>query len=76
MANGIKFGRKRKLSDNQRAEVIKRCAAGETLAQIAKRYDPALEKRIRRICVAAKAYARSRVSAALALVRCSAFSRK
>jgi DNA invertase Pin-like site-specific DNA recombinase len=38
MANGIKFGRKRKLSDYQRAEAIKRRAAGETLASIAKSY--------------------------------------
>jgi len=34
----IKFGRKRKLSDYQRAEAIKRRAAGETLASIAKSY--------------------------------------
>ena len=38
MAEGIKFGRKRKLSDYQRAEAIKRRAAGETLAAIAKSY--------------------------------------
>ena len=38
MAAGIKFGRKRKLSDYQRAETIKRRAAGETLASIAKSY--------------------------------------
>jgi DNA invertase Pin-like site-specific DNA recombinase len=38
MAAGIKFGRKRKLSDCQRAEAIKRRAAGETLASIAKSY--------------------------------------
>jgi DNA invertase Pin-like site-specific DNA recombinase len=38
MAAGIKFGRKRKLSDFQRAEAIKRRAAGETLASIAKSY--------------------------------------
>jgi DNA invertase Pin-like site-specific DNA recombinase len=38
MAEGIKFGRKRKLSDYQRAEAIKRRAAGETLASIAKTY--------------------------------------
>ena len=38
MANGVKFGRKRKLSDFQRAEAIKRRAAGETLASIAKSY--------------------------------------
>ena len=35
MANGVKFGRKRKLSDYQRAEAIKR---RETLAAIAKSY--------------------------------------
>ena len=38
MANGIKFGRKPKLSDYQRQEAIKRRAAGETLASIAKSY--------------------------------------
>ena len=38
MAAGIKFGRKRKLSDYQRAEAIKRRAAGETLASIVKSY--------------------------------------
>jgi DNA invertase Pin-like site-specific DNA recombinase len=38
MANGVKFGRKRKLSDYQRHEAIKRRAAGETLATIAKSY--------------------------------------
>jgi hypothetical protein len=32
MAAGVKFGRKRKLSDYQRAEAIKRRGAGETLA--------------------------------------------
>jgi hypothetical protein len=34
-AAGVKFGRKRKLSDYQRAEAVKRRAAGETLASIA-----------------------------------------
>jgi DNA invertase Pin-like site-specific DNA recombinase len=38
MAEGTKFGRKRKLSDYQRAEALKRRAAGETLAAIAKSY--------------------------------------
>jgi DNA invertase Pin-like site-specific DNA recombinase len=38
MANGVKFGRKRKLSDYQRQEAIKRRSAGETLASIAKSY--------------------------------------
>lgn len=38
MANGVKFGRKRKLSDYQRAEAVKRRNAGETLASIAKSY--------------------------------------
>ena len=37
-AVGVKFGRKRKLSDYQRAEAVKRRAAGETLASIAKSY--------------------------------------
>jgi DNA invertase Pin-like site-specific DNA recombinase len=32
MANGVKFGRKRKLSEHQRAEAMRRRAAGETLA--------------------------------------------
>jgi DNA invertase Pin-like site-specific DNA recombinase len=38
MANGVKFGRKRKLSDFQRREAIKRRDAGERLADIAKSY--------------------------------------
>jgi DNA invertase Pin-like site-specific DNA recombinase len=38
MAKGVKFGRKPKLSDFQRKEAIKRRAAGETLAEIAKSY--------------------------------------
>ena len=38
MANNIKFGRKRKLSEFQRQEAIKRRAAGETLPEIAKSY--------------------------------------
>jgi DNA invertase Pin-like site-specific DNA recombinase len=38
MAAGVKFGRKRKLSDYQRAEAVKRRDAGETLASIAKSY--------------------------------------
>jgi DNA invertase Pin-like site-specific DNA recombinase len=38
MANGVKFGRKSKLSTFQRAEAIRRRAAGETLAAIAKSY--------------------------------------
>jgi DNA invertase Pin-like site-specific DNA recombinase len=37
-AAGIKFGRKRKLSEYQRTEAIKRREAGETLASIAKSY--------------------------------------
>jgi len=37
-SDGLKFGRKRKLSDYQRSEAIKRCDAGETLAAIAKSY--------------------------------------
>jgi DNA invertase Pin-like site-specific DNA recombinase len=37
-ATGIKFGRKPKLSDFQRTEALKRRAAGETLAEIAKSY--------------------------------------
>jgi DNA invertase Pin-like site-specific DNA recombinase len=42
MANGVKFGRKRKLSDYQRTEAVKRRAAGETLGQIAKSYGVAI----------------------------------
>jgi hypothetical protein len=38
MANRVKFGRKPKLSSYQRSEAIKRRAAGETLASIAKSY--------------------------------------
>src|SRR6516164_162038 len=38
LANGVKFGRKRKLSPYQRAEAIKRRDAGETLASIARSY--------------------------------------
>jgi DNA invertase Pin-like site-specific DNA recombinase len=38
LAKGIKFGRKPKLSPHQRAEAIKRRAAGETLASIAATY--------------------------------------
>src|SRR6185503_9007886 len=38
MAAGVKFGRKPKLTEFQRAEAIKRRAAGETLASIAKSY--------------------------------------
>ena len=43
MANGVKFGRKPKLSDYQRQEAIKRRAAGETLASIAPRASAADE---------------------------------
>jgi DNA invertase Pin-like site-specific DNA recombinase len=42
MAAGVKFGRKPKLSDYQRAEAVKRRAAGETLADIAKSYGVSL----------------------------------
>ena len=38
MVEGVKFGRKPKLSDYQRSEAMKRRAAGETLAPIAKSY--------------------------------------
>jgi DNA invertase Pin-like site-specific DNA recombinase len=37
-AAGVQFGRKRKLSDYQRQEALKRRAAGETLSEIAKSY--------------------------------------
>jgi hypothetical protein len=42
MANGVKFGRKRKLSEYQRAEAVKHRNAGETLASIAKSYGVAI----------------------------------
>ncbi len=42
MANGVKFGRKPKLSPYQRAEAIKRRGDGETLASIAKSYGVAI----------------------------------
>jgi DNA invertase Pin-like site-specific DNA recombinase len=38
LASGIKFGRKPKLSQYQRAEALKRRDAGETLASIARSY--------------------------------------
>jgi len=38
LASGVRFGRKPKLSQYQRAEAIKRRDAGETLASIAKSY--------------------------------------
>jgi DNA invertase Pin-like site-specific DNA recombinase len=38
MASGVKFGRKRKLSDYQRKEATKRRGAGEMLADIAASY--------------------------------------
>ncbi len=45
-AAGLKFGRKPKLSDFQRKEALKRRAAGETLAEIARTYAvSALSKR-------------------------------
>ena len=49
MANGVKFGRKRKLSEYQRAEAMRRRDAGETIVSIAKSYavDPAMISRLR-----------------------------
>jgi DNA invertase Pin-like site-specific DNA recombinase len=38
VANGIKFGRKPKLTPHQRAEAVRRRADGENLAAIAKSY--------------------------------------
>jgi DNA invertase Pin-like site-specific DNA recombinase len=38
MANGVRFGRRPKLSDFQRKEAVQRRGAGETLAQIARSY--------------------------------------
>jgi hypothetical protein len=48
-ARGVKFGRKRKLSDHQQAEAVKRRAAGETLASIARSYavDTSMISRLR-----------------------------
>jgi DNA invertase Pin-like site-specific DNA recombinase len=42
MANGVKFGRKPKPSEYQRAEPLKRRANGETLAAIARTYGVAI----------------------------------
>ena len=42
MANGIKFGRERKLSDYERAEALKRRADGESLTSIARSYGVAI----------------------------------
>ncbi|MGC2132547.1 MAG: recombinase family protein [Xanthobacteraceae bacterium] len=42
LANGVKFGRKRKLSKEQRAEALKRRDAGDTLASIAMTYGVSL----------------------------------
>jgi hypothetical protein len=42
MANGVRFGRKPKLSDYQRAEALKRRVNGEALAAIAKTYGVAI----------------------------------
>jgi DNA invertase Pin-like site-specific DNA recombinase len=38
-ARGVKFGRPSKLTPYQRAEALKRRAAGETLAEIARTFD-------------------------------------
>jgi DNA invertase Pin-like site-specific DNA recombinase len=38
MADGVRFGRKPKLTPHQRAEAVQRRAAGETLTEIAKSY--------------------------------------
>jgi DNA invertase Pin-like site-specific DNA recombinase len=48
MANGVKFGRKRKLSEYQRAEAMRRRDAGETIVSIARSYavDPAMISRL------------------------------
>ena len=42
MTNGVKFGRKPKLSEYQRKEAIRRRGAGETLTAIAKSYGVSL----------------------------------
>src|SRR3974390_2316157 len=48
MAEGVKFGRKPKLTPFQRGEAVKRRAAGETLASIAKSFevDPSMISRL------------------------------
>ena len=38
LANGVRFGRKPKLTDHQRKEAMSRRGNGETLAQIARSY--------------------------------------
>ena len=42
MANGVKFGRRPKLTAHQRAEALKRLAAGETLASVARSFNVAI----------------------------------
>jgi DNA invertase Pin-like site-specific DNA recombinase len=42
VADGVKFGRKRKLSDYQRTEATKRRADGESLTSIARSYGVAI----------------------------------
>jgi hypothetical protein len=42
MANGVKFGRKQKLWDYQRAEAIKRRGDGESMTSIARSYGVAI----------------------------------
>ena len=42
VVEGVKFGRKRMLSEYQRAEAIRRRDSGETLAAIAKSYGVAI----------------------------------
>jgi hypothetical protein len=54
MANGIKFGRKPKLTHYQRQEVIARRQAGETLKQIARSY-AVHHTLIQRLCAGAAA---------------------
>ena len=54
MAEGIKFGRKPKLTHYQRLEVIARRQAGETLKSIARSY-AIHHTSIRRICIGAAA---------------------
>jgi DNA invertase Pin-like site-specific DNA recombinase len=39
MQNGVRFGRKPKLTDHQRQEAIKRRAGGEMLREIARSYN-------------------------------------
>ncbi len=42
LANGVKFGRRPKLTAHQRAEALQRLTAGETLAAVARSFNVAI----------------------------------